>query len=232
MSDAVFDREKRMAADEAVAVPTVLPAEQVAKESPISSPKPVHSLKPKSMSIISSFFENPPYVTFETQEPDEKILLFLRKSKITTLPWIFFTFILLTIPPILFIFKDQVFFFSLPLSYAVVSTVLYYLLVATYAFVNFITWYFNAALITNRRIMDIDFHQLVIKDIAETKMNLVQDVSYQQTGVLPALFNYGHVLIQTAGVVENFEFNALPKPEKIVQTIEELIGKGRPTYGV
>jgi hypothetical protein len=105
----------------------------------------------------------------------------------------------------------------------------YYIILLTYAFVNFILWYYNAAIITDKRVIDIDFHQLVIKDIAETKLSLVQDVSYRQVGALQNLFGYGYVLIQTAGPLDNFEFYQLPQPAHVVELVENLIG-GRRVY--
>src|SRR6185312_13838888 len=97
----------------------------------------------------------------------------------------------------------------------------------SYMFVSFITWYFNISLITNKRILDIDFQDLVYKNIAETKMDLIQDVSETETGVLRTVFNFGDVLVQTAGTLENFNLEAVPHPDRAVEIVETLIGKGR-----
>jgi len=113
------------------------------------------------------------------------------------------------------------------MSLVLILSIGYFLWVITYAFINFVIWYYNAALITNKRIVDIDFHQLVYKDIAETKLALVQDVSYRQQSVIENFFDFGHVLIQTAGTIDNFEFSSLPKPDRIEEIVNELIGKGR-----
>lgn len=81
-------------------------------------------------------------------------------------------------------------------------------------------------LVTNQRIVDIDFENLVYKNVAETKLTLVQDVSYTQTGAIRTVFDYGDVLIQTAGTIDNFDLHAVPIPERIVNIVEDLIGKG------
>lgn len=222
-----------------------LEAQPIVAQQPVISPSPLPQLpkknslasleekfthihnKLKRTNLFSSFCENPANVTFQTQEQDEKVLLFLRKSKIMNLPWIFATIILVFIPPLLYPLRDSFFGFIPPASFLFVLLPLYYITVAMYAFVNFITWYYNVALITTKRVVDIDFHQLVMKDIAETKLTLVQDVSYRQVGVLENLFGFGHVLIQTAGQVENFEFYQLPQPARVVEVVETLIGTKR-----
>lgn len=181
----------------------------------------------KRTNLFSSFCENPINVSFQTQEADERVLLFLRKSKIMNLPWIGATIVLILIPPLIFPLRETFFAFIPPLSFLFILLPIYYITVVMYAFVNFITWYYNVALITTKRVVDIDFHQLVMKDIAETKLTLVQDVSYRQVGVLENLFGFGHVLIQTAGQVENFEFYQLPQPSRVVEIVEGLIGTKR-----
>ncbi len=177
--------------------------------------------------LFASFCERPSNVTFQTQEPDEQVLVFLRKSQWVNFPWIFTTAIFLIIPLVLYFLHDSFLTLIPPLNVILVIIPFYYLLVAIYAFVNFVTWYYNAALITNKRVVDIDFHQIVFKDVAETKLALVQDVSYNQTGVLPNILGYGFVLIQTAGTLDNFEFHNLPHPDRVEEIVEDLIGGKR-----
>lgn len=201
-------------------------------ESP-SRPKMIDRMHNKlgRLHLFASFCENPANVTFQTQEPDERVLLFLRKSQWINAPWIAMTIILALLPFGAYSLRGLMGTFIFPVNVFFVLVPLYYLMVVVYAFVNFVTWYYNAALITNKRIVDIDFHQIVLKDVAETKLTLVQDVSYKQSGVLPNVFGYGFVLVQTAGTLENFEFNNLPSPARVVEVVEELIG-GKRIYGV
>ena len=179
--------------------------------------------------IFSAYCEKPTDIYFKNQEQGEKVLLFLRKHFVTNLKWIVLT-IILALLPIFVIFLLT--FLSIeapkaPISYIVFYLLFYYLVVASYAFINFITWYFNLALITNIRVVDIDFSGLIYKNIAATKLNLIQDVSFDQIGVLPTFFNYGDVIVQTAGNLENFDFDQTPKPEDSVHIVHDLIGRGR-----
>lgn len=208
-------------------VNTAEPALTEAELADVTQPISVQTTQPSPMHFFTAFKEMPARVCFQTQEANEIILLFLRKSFITNIPWIF-SAILFSLIPILFIYAIQISLAplsSLPPNDAMVLIIFYYIVLATIVFINFITWYFNVMLITTERVIEVNFTDLVYKNIAETKITLVQDVSYTQVGVIRAVFDYGDVLIQTAGALDNFDFKAVPRPAQVVQIIESLIGK-------
>ena len=182
-----------------------------------------------NLKIFSTFCINPTGISFENKEEDEKILLLLRRHIITNFFWILTTIILLLIP-IFFAFLNYYSitpfsFINLPIRFTSFFAVLYYLIVITFALINFISWYFNACLVTDKRIIDINFSELVYKNVSTTKFDLLQDASYNQTGVLRSLFNYGDVLLQTAGEHENFDIQAVPHPDRVVHLVENLLGR-------
>ena len=84
------------------------------------------------------------------------------------------------------------------------------------------TWYFNVNIVTDERIIDIDFYHLIYKDVTEAKIDKVQDVNYKTVGVLRTIFNMGDVLIQTASEIPNIDFTAIPKPDKVVKVLQDL----------
>lgn len=176
--------------------------------------------------LFTSFCQNPKGISFKTQEKDEIILLFLRRHLITNLKWLVTGIALFFIPlfSIPFINLSQPILF-LPLKFIVFFILFYYLLVFSFLYINFITWYFNIGLITNQRIIDIDFMHIVYKHMTATKLSLIQEVSSVKIGVMSTFFNYGDVFIQTAGSEINVEFQATPQPENSVHIIQALIGK-------
>jgi len=177
------------------------------------------------MHLFTAFHEKPKHIRVINQEKDEEILLFLRRSLFTNIKWVVGSIVLLLIPLVLSLFINPFSSpFGFPFRYILFFVIFYYLLVFTYIHICFITWYFNISLVTNIRVIDIDFSNLIYKNLAATKLNLVQDVSYQQVGALRTLLDYGDVYVQTAGTLENFEFLAIPKPGKAVHIIEDLIG--------
>ncbi|HUD05022.1 MAG TPA: hypothetical protein VMR59_03475 [Patescibacteria group bacterium] len=191
----------------------------------LSPQNPVH--------LFSAFRKDPDGVDFSDKEPEEKIILFIRRSFITNVRWIFFGVLLLIIPLSLPLILH---FFPNPLpplsgQFYFLLTAFYYLVIATYLFIDFISWYFNISLVTDKRVIDINFSNLVYKDVAATKINLVQDVSFAQIGAIRTFFDYGDVLVQTAGTLDNFTFESSPQPENIVHIVEDLIGKHNELFG-
>ena len=192
----------------------------------IQSPQnPVH--------LFSAFKKDPDGINFQDKEDDEKIILFIRRSFITNVKWIFFGSLLLVtplfLPLILRFFPNPLPF--LPNKSYFFFVAFYYLIIATYWYINFISWYFNISLVTDKRVIDIDFSNLVYKDVAATKINLVQDVSFAQIGAIRTFFDYGDVLVQTAGTLDNFTFESAPQPGNIVHITEDLIGKRNELFG-
>ncbi len=175
--------------------------------------------------LFTSFWKNPQGVYFEDQEVDEHIILFLRKHFITNIPWILATLALLLLPLLgVFLVSLGYQITIVPPDYVTAITVLYYLFVITHAFTHFINWYYNITLITPRRIVDIEVTDLMYKKISETKMTLVQDITIEQSGAFRSFFDYGNVLIQTAGTQDNFHIESCPKPELVEHTVNDLIG--------
>lgn len=184
-------------------------------------------LKRQRPHLFSSYCENPDKVTFTEAEPDEQILLLLRRDFITNIPWIATCILLLFLPilPSMFIKGFSIDISFLPTNSLLLLIIFYYLVIFAYGIVSYFTWFFNISLITQKRVIDIDFSGLVYKNVAATKMELVQDASYSQIGVIRSVFNYGDVIIQTAGSMENFDLTAVPNPDKVIRIVENLIGE-------
>lgn len=192
-------------------------------QKPYESPP---SLTPKT-SVMSSYVVQPSSVFFATQAPGEHIILFLRKHPITQLPWIIGAVVLIGAPLLILpaLFSINLFPLDLPLAYSLVLIALWYLITFSYIFLNFILWYYNINIITNMRIVDIDFLYLLVQEVTATRIGQVEDVTYQRTGLFAALFDYGDVVVQTAGEQVNIEFIATPRPKDTVRIIIELMGK-------
>ena len=175
--------------------------------------------------FYSSLCLYPKNVKFENQETDEEVILLVRRDLITNVPWIVTALILILIPLVIFI-ASELFspFFKISASTQLVMLLFYYLAIIGFILVEFTIWYFNVGLVTNRRIIDLDVSGILFKHIAETRLELIEDVSYSQVGSIRSIFNYGDILIQTAAKFANFEFDRAPNPAKIVRIIASMIG--------
>jgi hypothetical protein len=204
---------------------TAIPAPDVTKDQPVDAETP--SDTSNRVHLFSAFTRNPYDISFQNQAENEKVILFIRRSFFTNIKWLVMGLFLLIIPLLIFLTQGLwgFTFLTLPPKVSLLFIAFYYLLLTTYFYVNYITWYFNISLVTDKNVIDVDFSGLVFKNVAATKISLVQDVSYAQIGVVRNFFDFGDVLVQTAGTLENFTFEAAPKPQKIVHIIESMIGK-------
>lgn len=205
----------------------VSPHHSVKKEEPAAHQELPPELKKKGhVHVFSSFCTSPHDVRFESQQENEKILLFLRSHFITNISWIFLTIVLAFIPiliPILLPLLNMDTSF-VPSGLLTIFIPFYYLALFSYALVSFMTWFYNIFIVTGDRVVDIDYSNTVIHNVAETKITHIQDVNYNQVGFISSIFNYGDVYVQTAGNEVNFEALSVPNPRKATEIIANLIG--------
>lgn len=196
------------------------------KEEPKPQPKKKSNHRPH---LFTTYAPNPPSVVFfSDKNDDEVLLLFLRKHLITNLPWILKA-LLLALIPVAYELLSGLGFFSIALFTSEVKMLVYvfyyFFIFAGYVFVNYMTWFYNISLVTNERIVDIDFTDLVFEDVSATKLTQVEDVNYKQIGFSRSLFDYGDILVQTAASTSEFQFKSVPHPEQVIKIINNLIGK-------
>jgi membrane protein YdbS with pleckstrin-like domain len=98
----------------------------------------------------------------------------------------------------------------------------WYLLIAAFVFTRFLGWFFNVGIVTDKRIVDIDFFGLLYKEITSADLNKIQDVSQQQVGAIRALFDFGDIFVQTASETAKIEFEAVPHPARVIDLIDNL----------
>ncbi|MCL4360404.1 PH domain-containing protein [Patescibacteria group bacterium] len=180
------------------------------------------------MRIFTSFAVNPEGVHFETQEAQETVVLFLRQHVVVNIPWILIALLLLIAPvillPVLFRFVHLP--IVLPGGFVLIGTMFWYLAAFGFILASFLHWFFNIYIVTDERIVDIDFYYLLFKRFSEAELTKIQDISFTTGGIAATVFNYGNILVETAGELPNIEFEAVPQPEKIVATIRSLIEQG------
>lgn len=70
----------------------------------------------------------------------------------------------------------------------------------------------NVIFVTNEKIAQILYISLFNRKISQLSIGDVQDVTVTQKGVLAHLFNYGTLVIETAGEQQNYTFTYIPKP--------------------
>jgi membrane protein YdbS with pleckstrin-like domain len=199
----------------------------------VSPPLPsVPTTVPESSSVViprchplSAFIYKPQAIHFQTQGDKEHIILLLRRHWVTNIPWIIAGIILAIIPvitvPVVLQSQNAS---QIPSMSSGILLIIWYLFTFTYVLVNFLLWYFTVSIVTEERIIDIDFINILSKRFSETRVGRVEDVTEHMGGFLRAFFNYGDVIVQTAGTHEEFEFDSIPRPSDVVRIINELVG--------
>ena len=168
---------------------------------------------------LSAFCFYPKNVNFVTADPEEKIILLLRKHPITNVKWMSFAFLMIIAPS----FVNMIpMWESLPWQFKLISMTIWYLITTAFIFEEFLSWFFHVFIVTDERIVDVDFVNLIYREMTDASISNIQDVTVQMGGVVRTMFNYGDVSIQTAAGVPKIDFEAVPYPDKVARILREL----------
>jgi membrane protein YdbS with pleckstrin-like domain len=191
-------------------------------ENPIKAPG-------SPVGLFSTYVENPTNFTFNGMEEGEYVRLFLR-SHLATLFSPLLIFLVLLFLPIIFSIVGAIIGITIPFftgSMAFFISIFYVGLLVSFLFIRFLHWFYNIFLVTNKRIIDIDYSDIVLHNISTTRITNIEDVSYTQAGFLGGFLNMGHLHILTASDKKNFEAFSVPKPKQAADIVNSLTGKGK-----
>lgn len=168
---------------------------------------------------LAAFAYLPNKVNFVAADSNEKVVLLLRKHPITNIPWIL-TALLMAIAPL--ILDTLPLFDAIPLNIRLIASLFWYLITLAFILEEFLAWFFNVYIVTDERVFDVDFVNLIYREITDANIDQIQDVTTKIGGVIPTIFNYGEVVIQTAAEIPQIEFQAVPRPDTVAQVLREL----------
>ncbi len=179
--------------------------------------------------MFPSFVEHPKNCRFSGQDPDEEILLILRAHPITTLKWIVPAILVFLLP---FYFGAIMNFLRIdlsfvPTSFSVVFLIINFLLVLVIVFEGFLGWYFNVNILTNKKLIDIDFYSILLKHLDQALLRDVQESTSKVGGIFGMFFNYGDVLVKTAASEESIDYINVPHPDRAADIIMDEALKNR-----
>lgn len=92
-------------------------------------------------------------------------------------------------------------------------------LVGLLTFVAVIVYFRSQLIVTNESIIEINQHSLFARDVSQLSLANVQEVTVKQSGLLPYIFDYGTVTLETAGEKANFRFDRAPDPYRVSRVI-------------
>ena len=171
-------------------------------------------------SFFTSFAAFPKHICFETQEEGEAVVLFLRQHPIVNLGW-FTTSLVLAILPLFFEFFPP--YTSLPSRFHFIILLAWYLVLFGFVLAKTMSWFYNIFILTDERMIDVDFLNLFSRVISDAKIDHIQDINSEMSGVWQTFFNYGTIFVQTAGESPQFSFQNIPQPDKVVEILNQLV---------
>lgn len=169
--------------------------------------------------ILGAYCVYPAGAKFINQQEDEEIVLLLRAHPITNLGWILMVLLMLLLPSILL---STGMFATVPGKFIFVGRLVWYLMTFVYAFEKFLYWYYSVFLVTNERLVDIDFTNLLWRDITYANLNHIEEPRSVTGGFIRSLLQYGNVWITTASEEPTIEAISVPFPDKAVDIISRL----------
>jgi len=168
--------------------------------------------------------------------PNERVVLRLHRHPIilffSSLPFL----ALLVLPIALYVIGSYL--QALPtLETSIVALVvllfsLYFFYIILFLFYNYFDFILDVWVVTDSRIINIEQKALFVREASELDIDRIQDVTAEVRGMLPTIFGYGDIYIQTAGEKERFVFRTVQHPYETVKiisrTIEEHAGPPQP----
>lgn len=194
--------------------------DETAKTRSVDDYSEVMRREPASESVLLAYAPKPKQVSFDAQVKNEQMVLLLRQHPIV-LVRPFFILMLGILFPMVMNFSSILDF--LPDRFHWAFNLGWYLMTFGFALESFLVWFFNVYIITDERIVDVDFLSLIYKNVSSAKIDNVEDVTVTASGALASVFDYGTVLIQTAAERTQFEFEHVPHPTRVAALLNEMI---------
>jgi len=77
----------------------------------------------------------------------------------------------------------------------------------------------NVVLVTTEKVSQILYKSLFDRKVSQLNISDVQDVTVNQVGIFARAFNYGTLVIETAGEQQNYTFTYSPRPHECAKLI-------------
>lgn len=154
---------------------------------------------------------NPFDITIQNQADDEEIIKVWRHHWVTLAKPLFRVLLFALIPFAIILFTGFSFVTS-PVLFVIFMLILVF--VGTYAAYEWVSWYGDVYILTNYRVIDVKQHGFFSRRFSEATLSKIQDINYELTGILQTFFNYGDVVVQTAGAETTITMEAVHDPQQ------------------
>lgn len=105
-------------------------------------------------------------------------------------------------------------------SFAVFILFSWFLFLWIGAFIIWTDYFLDVLIVTNRRIINIEQKGLFSREISSLRLDKIQDITIDISGILATFLSFGNMRIQTAGEQEEFLIRFIQNPESLKKTIQ------------
>ena len=169
----------------------------------------------------------------ELIDNDEEILFTVHKHWFALLGKIVM-FVVSALAPIAFVILFNVVptetLFSVPGNQTALSIAFIFIwltFVLPFVFVVWTDHYLDSLVLTTNRIIEVEQKGLFAREVSSFRLDRVQDITTEITGVIPTMLNFGNLQIQTAGESKEFKAKYIPDPRgvklKILREHDEAV---------
>lgn len=88
--------------------------------------------------------------------------------------------------------------------------------------VNVYLYQLNRLIVTTEKVAQITYRTIFDRKVVQLSIERVQDVTVSQVGILPRIFHYGTVYVETAGDQEECVFTFAPDPYELSRDIMNI----------
>jgi hypothetical protein len=157
--------------------------------------------------------------TFRGQKEDEDINLFLRQHPAILLKPGFLIVFFATVIILVFIFyKASYVFFWVSVPLVSISLVIFLF--------SYLIWRLQVAILTNYRVIVIEQRKIFLRRVWEIDLDKIGNLSYKMEGILGHIFNFGSLLIKSAG--EEVEIANIEDPQSVLEKIKHAANSFSP----
>lgn len=141
-------------------------------------------------------------------QPNERLLKIHRQAEIVLIKPVLIVFILLYVPWTFLIKYELYIRFNRILLF-------WTLLVGVYAIYKYLLWLANVYIITDKRLIAINYESLIHKIVLETPLDRIYNISAETKGLARTLLKIGNVIVQIATLSAPMILHNLKHPEGV-----------------
>lgn len=121
-------------------------------------------------------------------------------------------------------------------AWALFAYMLFVLFLWFVIFIDFTTYHLDVWVVTNRRIIDIEQRTLFSRDTTTLMLEKIQDATVEVRGLLATIFNFGTLIIHTAGenpdIVIHYASDPIRSKDKILACEREAVARKSTSDGL